>query len=185
MNRTNEFASGSNQPIYSGAAAADFMDGGWRKHSLGDNDSLRSEKEPGMQWGRYTALVPVSQLLRYREFDRTVTPKFSDTSSIIDSIANDLREKGPQGMRENVHLTYDHVNKWAYLSEGNHRLAAAIKAGLSHIPVTIHARGELDREKARGIGAPLHMDNRLHEKQTGYFPSQVHPGNFKEFEGAR
>lgn len=171
-------------PTYSGPGLATHENGGWSTHAIADNGSLKGD-EPGYKWGHYAALVPVHQLMRYKEYDRAGAQGFRNSGEIINNIAKDLSTHGIEGLREPVHLNYDHANKWGVLTEGNHRLAAAIKAGMSHIPVIIHARGELLRDKRNGVGAPLHMDTRLHEEDYGYHPSIVHPGNFQEFEGAR
>ena len=171
-------------PTYFGKGRAERNAGGWRTQAIADNGSLTG-KEPGAKWSRYTALVPVHQLMRYREYDRTGAQGFSDSQSRVNDIAKDLSTHGVNGMNESVHLTYDHARKWGVLVEGNHRLAAAIQAGVSHIPVTIHARADHFANKSNGVGAPLHMDTRLHEEDVDYHPSIVHPGNFQEFEGAR
>ena len=171
-------------PTYSGPGLARPETGGWAAHAIGDNNTFKGD-EPGLQWGRYTALVPVHQLLKFREYDRTGAMANNWSKDTINSIANDVASKGPQGLNESVHLNYDHDNKWGVLVEGNHRIAAAVKAGVTHIPVTIHARGELGDYKDKSVGAPLHMDTRLREEHFGFHPSIVHPGNFQEFEGAR
>lgn len=179
-----DFFSGSDAPVYSGPGLAGKV-GSWQDFAIGDNGSLKGN-EPGLKWGRYTALIPVSQLVHYREYNRkSYSQRLSDSSDRINEIAQDLTEKNPNAFREHVHLVYDHARKWAYLSEGNHRLAAAIQAGVTHIPVTVSARGNCEDEQRRGVGAPLHMDVRLHEEATGYHPSSIHPGNFQEFEGTR
>jgi len=179
-----DFHEGTNKPVYSGPGLAGRGSNNWRTHAIADNGSLKGD-EPGAKWGHYAALVPVHQLLKYQEFDRTGSQGFSASKKTIDGIANDLSAGGIGGLREPLHITYDHDRKWGVLVEGNHRLAAAIQAGVSHLPVIIHGRGEHFANKQNGVGAPLHMDTRLHEEDTEYHPSVIHPGNFKEFESAR
>jgi len=158
--------------------------GDWMKHAIGDNGSITGE-EPGAKWNRFTALVPVHQLAHYQEFNRAGSDGFSSSKKTIEDITNDLVSKGVNGIREPLHITYDHDAKWGVLVEGNHRLAAALRAGVSHLPVIIHGRADHWANKKNGIGHPLHMDTRLHEIDTGYHPSVIHPGNFQEFEGSR
>jgi ParB-like chromosome segregation protein Spo0J len=81
-------------------------------------------------------------------------------------------------------MKYDHKTKWGVLVEGNHRLAAALKAGVTHLPVAVTTGADLSDRKRKLVGAPLHIDNRIVEK-GGWMPSDVHPGNFKQFEGSR
>lgn len=186
MPRNNgDFQSQAQGPEYFGKEGL-AEPGRWHIHALGERAEGENANEPGAQWGKWTALVPVQTLLNYREYDRT-TPKqaYPDSESNIESIANDLRTGGPQALKEVLHISYDHDNKWAYLGEGNHRLAAAIRAGVTHLPVMVHRKSDLSHLKEQGVGAPLHLDNRLVEKGRGYFPSVIHPGNFMEFQGAR
>ena len=171
-------------PTYTGPGLATHENGGWSTHAIADNGSLKGN-EPGYKWGRYAALVPVAHLMRYKEYDRAGAQGYSNSKENINNIANDLSTHGIGGLREPVHLNYDHDRKWGVLVEGNHRLAAALQAGVSHIPVIVHARADLFKDKHNGVGAPLHMDTRLHEEAYDYHPSIVHPGNFQEFESAR
>jgi hypothetical protein len=163
----------------------------WSKVALSERSPEEAKDEPGRKWGKYTALVPVHQLARFREYNRTGQHAqkngslMSDVSSKdrISSIAKDLKEGGVNAMREPLSLDYSHEHKWGHLSEGHHRLEAAIQAGVTHVPVQVYQAKHLDRTHA---GAPLHMDNRMQEPGShGYFPSNLHPGNFQEFEGAR
>jgi hypothetical protein len=174
----------SARPVYSGPGLAEQQPNGWMTHAISENGSLTGE-EPGMQWNRYTALVPGHQLLRFREYDREGSQGFSNSQENIRGIAKDLSAQGVKGLREPVSLEYDHENNWGVVTEGNHRLAAAVQAGLTHIPVTIHARADHSTNKKNGVGAPLHMDTRIRHEGHGYHPSILHPGNFQEFEGAR
>lgn len=178
-----EFHGGTNRPVYSGPGLAGRGANSWRAHAIGDNNSLKGD-EPGAKWGSYTALVPVHQLLPYREYDRTGNQGFSNSKDTINDIAKDLSTHGAHGMQNAVQLNYDHDRKWGVLVEGNHRLEAAIQAGITHIPVTVLGRANHMANKHNGVGAPLHMDTRLNE-EGGYHPSSIHPGNFQEFEGAR
>ena len=186
MTRSNaEFGAGSSRPVYSGPGLAESQSHGWMTHSIADNPGSFTGEEPGLKWNRYTALVPVHHLVRFAEYDRAGSQGFDSSKDNIDKIANDLKEQGVDGLREPVSLNYDHNLRWGVLTEGNHRLAAAVKAGITHIPVTVHTRGSEASNKRKGVGAPLHMDTRLHEEKYNYHPSIVHPGNFQEFEGAR
>lgn len=177
-------------PVYTGPGLAKSRSD-WEQASLAerrwDDRAHAAAEEPGARWGHDVALVPVSQLAKYTEFDRNVTPKWSkeDSESTINSIANDLRKGGVNALHGPVIMTYSHKSRWGYIGEGNHRIAAAIRAGISHLPVRVAGtRYDLEEEKRRGVGSAMHLDNRVVE-EGGYFPQDLHPGNFKEFEGAR
>ena len=176
----------SSVPIYTGSGLAkDSRD--WSKVSLAERRTVEASKEPGGRWGVDVALVPVAQLAKYTEFDRTVQPSWSKEYSdeTIDSIADDLRKGGVTALRDTPIMTYSHKSRWGYVHEGNHRVAAAIRAGITHIPVRVtRTTSDLEHYRREGIGAPMHLDNRVVE-ESGYIPAYLHPGNFQEFEGAR
>lgn len=191
------------RPVYSGPGLASRI-GSWAKYALTNNRSAAEVKaSPGGKYNQYTAMVPTQSLVKYMEYDRQGKHAFPNGHSerVINDIADDLRKGGSAAMREPLWLNYDHSSRWAHLSEGHHRLEAALRAGVSHVPVMISGRGASKDERFRlalqpereGLkpGAPLHLDTRLVENPSGrigedsYLPSQIHPGNFLEFEGAR
>jgi hypothetical protein len=51
----------------------------------------------------------------------------------VERLTHELRNG--RGLREVLHLGYSPDHNWASLGEGNHRMHAAIAAGLSHVPV--------------------------------------------------
>lgn len=189
MGRNNaDFSTGHGGPVYSGSGVAAAFGGGdrWFKHALGERyDDEQRQGEPAAEagYGRYTALVPVSSLVKYREYERGGRDANSGSEKVINSIADDLRSG--KKINEPLSMSYDHETGWGVIGEGNHRLEAAIRAGVSHVPVQIHRSSYASNAKRNGVGAPLTLDRRLIEKETGYFPSIMHPGNFKEFENAR
>jgi hypothetical protein len=159
---------------------------GWNKYSLAHGYG-RTDDDPGNHWGRPdVALVPIHSLLKYREVDREGQHAFDHSPRNIDAITQDLKEGGVKAMREPLYLLYDHDSHWAYLGEGHHRLIAAQRAGLTHVPLRVlRGHGDARANMLEGKGAPMHLDNRLVEKSSGYIPGMLHPGNFQEFEGAR
>lgn len=176
----------SDRPVYTGSGLANNSSD-WSRVSLAERRTTEASKEPGARWGFDVALVPVAQLAKYVEFDRTTQPSWSKEYSdeTINSIADDLRKGGVNALRDTAIMSYSHKSRWGYVHEGNHRIAAALRAGITHMPVRItRTSSDMSHERSKGIGAPLHLDNRVVEK-GGYIPSYLHPGNFKEFEGAR
>ena len=173
---------GQQFPNYSGTEGVGER---WSTHALSERPRQDTADEPGSKWDRYTALVPVDKIAHFAEYDRTRHDAFGHSTQTIHNISNELKEGGPQAIREPLWMKYDHKNKWGVLVEGNHRLAAAIKAGVTHLPVAITTGADLSTHKRSRVGSSLNIDNRIVEKHTGYMPSDVHPGNFKEFEGHR
>jgi hypothetical protein len=138
-----------------------------------------------------TAQVPVSTLLRYREYDRNIRP--GDVQN-VEQIMKWMQEKSP--MHDPLRIYYSHPSKWGHLAEGNHRLAAAVRLGITHLPVIVHYnKYEEEERKAKGIGAPLtlledELPKRVNYGQkpdpdgvhrpVPYFAGDMHPHVFRE-----
>ena len=156
-----------------------------------DNVALKISGGKGHVEGDETrsvvGMVPVSRLIALREFDRTKSDQNWDGHSThtIDSIAADI--KSGKGITNPIMVAYDHKNKWGYIGEGNHRLAAAIKAGATHVPVTVYRQPGLDAHKNKRVGGHLAMTTNFteqhHAQITGeeYVPTNIHPSHFKQF----
>lgn len=94
-------------------------------------------------WVRTSALVPFQgNNLRYHD---------------INDLATSLRG----GFREPLHFAYNYVSGLGALVEGNHRVQAALHAGIEHVPVQLRVH-----EHARGV----HPVN----KQPGYPDAYPH-----------
>lgn len=186
------------RPVYSGPGIANStgsQSNSWEHFALSNRPAEATKDEPAQVWAkgpgkenrngmdRYTAMVPVSQLTKYTHFDRNS----EDDEATTNALAQTLKTQGIAGLHNALELSYDRENDWGVLAEGHHRLKAAIRAGITHVPVMVTTRsGWADVYRKKGFGAPLHMDRRVQEQgDRGYHPAYVHPGNFQEFEGAR
>jgi hypothetical protein len=129
-----------------------------------------------------TGMVSVHSLRPLMEFDRSGKDADPHSAQRISDIAADI--KSGKGITNPLMVAYDHKNKWGFIGEGNHRLAAAIQAGASHVPVTVYRQGNLAKHKEQGIGNHLAMmtDFGRGTPQTeDYVPTNIHPGHFKQF----
>lgn len=113
-------------------------------------------------------LVPISTLEKYKEFDRegkdsVMSPEY------LDELTSDIKRNG---FEEPLQLT--HENGIGSLSEGNHRLIAAKRLGMTHVPVIVYNRGSIPE----GKGTTLTWVGG--ENKHGYIPSIAHPSNYKE-----
>jgi len=129
-----------------------------------------------------TGMVSVHALRPLMEFDRLGEHAHSNSREVVNSIAADI--KSGKGITNPIMVAYDHKNKWGYIGEGNHRMAAAIQAGATHVPVTVYRQGNLAEHKEQGIGGHLAMmtDFGRGTPQTeDYVPTNIHPGHFKQF----
>jgi hypothetical protein len=142
---------------------------------------------PGDQTNQVVKMVPISTVRQYLEFDRTGKDSFGDESEkIIKEIEKELRSG--RGIRNALQLFTSIDDGWAYLGEGHHRLIAAERAGLTHVPVTV----EIDKSnrrasdnKKKGVGAPLslvHPKMWQREEKNDYLPGRATPGVFAELQ---
>jgi hypothetical protein len=122
-------------------------------------------------------MVPTSVMKRFREFDRTNTSESTGERSagVIEGIKNDIANGG--GIHEPIVLDYNHETGMGHISEGNHRLAAAMAANVSHVPVRVYRGNRTGKNEA-----PLTLTNDFGDKH-GYVPSQMHPHHFAELKG--
>jgi hypothetical protein len=122
-------------------------------------------------------MVPTHVVARYTEFDRN-----SENPEKVNRLAKDIAENG---IREPLQIDYHHDSGWGTLVEGNHRIAAAMRAGLTHVPVVV--TGVLSK---RPKGAPLHLSEGemptppewMTHRNPPYF-KQAHPSAFRELAG--
>jgi hypothetical protein len=134
-------------------------------------------RNPSLSKNDATGLVKTDFVKKFLEFDRTKTPKFGaeDSAETISKITQDL--KSGKGFKDELLLEYaiDNNGKlYLKLVEGNHRLQAAINAGISDVPVRMIKTGEardIKGFKASGLDSQIKRDS------TGYLPSDSHPRN--------
>jgi len=130
-----------------------------------------------------TKMVPISVVKRYREYDREGKQSHGPLSEeTISNITNDLKSGGV--IKTPLSIYHSDAHNWGYLAEGHHRLIAAERAGLTHVPVYVgsveHGAGEAERKK-NGIGAPLHLTSDFSPiPGQKYVPPKVHPEHFRE-----
>ena len=122
-----------------------------------------------------TALVKTDFIKKYLEFDRNKIVKFDKdySAQTIAKITEDL--KSGKGFTDVIYLEYaiDPQGKlYLKVVEGNHRIQAAINAGITDIPVTMVKVGEardIKGYKATGL------DSRIERDWSGYLPSDASP----------
>lgn len=118
-------------------------------------------------------LVPTHVVAKMAEWDRTGRGANPDSPQVIDGLRQDLR--AGKGFTSPLMVEYNHKEGWAYLGEGNHRLAAAQAEGVPEVPVRVvrSLSGPANR-KQQGIGvAATHQP--IPGAPSDYFPSDVHP----------
>lgn len=142
---------------------------------------------PGDETRSITKMLPIETVKRYRELDREGAHSYGEHSEeIINKLTEELKSGGV--IKEPLMLEHSTKHQWGYLGEGHHRLIAAERAGLTHVPVFVYSGASgygPGKRKQAGIGAPLTlMTNfaKLHNLVGEYQPEEIHPGHFKELQ---
>lgn len=136
---------------------------------LSDEDLVKS-LNPNMKDVSNVGLVETNFIKEYLEFDRRGADAYPEESAkTIAGATDDL--KAGKGFNNPLQLEYfvDENGKLGLLlTEGNHRILAAIDAGVDYVPVRM-VRGVNDNPKPAGIKSGIQPD------KTGYTPASASP----------
>ena len=82
-------------------------------------------------------LVPISELIKFREFDRRVNFKWDKkySTSAIEQAKSEFLQNG---ITDILIINYSQSDKKVLLVEGNHRLVAAMELGLKYLPARVY-----------------------------------------------
>lgn len=121
----------------------------------------------------FCELVPVEDLIRMRDFDRTITYKYSreDSESTIERLKQSFLKIG---LISPVRIDYYQFDKKVLMSEGNHRLNAAIDLGLKFYPATVYSLKIEIPESKKDKGLPVQG---YKEDEYGYVPENLKPSD--------
>jgi hypothetical protein len=131
----------------------DFISPETMQYSVRPNDANEGLFRPGAQSFDYKnvpepatpytfGLVPTEKLAPLREFDRAAAPEGlgnvgpDNIQKLMDHLAQGGRWSDPTA------VAYYPNQNWAYLAEGNHRLALAEALGLEKLPTTLWRAGD-------------------------------------------
>ena len=124
------------------------------------------------------AMLPIEEVEKFVVLDREGEDNIGNSKETIAKIQKELEDGG--SIREPLYIDYDSEFNWGVLSEGHHRLAAARKAGLTHVPVRMYrAYGRNGSDKKRGLGSDLTFTPGV--DQFGWEPQSAHASFFDQF----
>jgi hypothetical protein len=117
-------------------------------------------------------LVPVSELIKFREFDRKVSPKYNKENS-VDNINHLKFMFQKDGVKSPLIIEYSKEDNAVLIIEGNHRLNSAIDLGMEYLPARVvlkkyskFSKNQLKNAmKVSGVEA----------NEFGYIPSNMKP----------
>lgn len=113
-------------------------------------------------------LVPISELIKFREFDRRKSFKWNEEYS-TNAIEQAKREFLEKGITDILIINYSQSDKKVLLVEGNHRLIAAMELGLKYLPARVYrSKSPINNKNAMKVsGYP--------EDRYGYVPGDLKP----------
>jgi hypothetical protein len=116
-------------------------------------------------------LVPVKELIKFREFNRNSMPKYNKKDSLdtIDKLAKSFQE---EGIKEPLIIEYSADDKSVLLIEGNHRLNSAEMLGIEYLParIVLRKRPFSPTMKSRSM-----LVDGVTADNYGYIPSNMKP----------
>ena len=117
-------------------------------------------------------LVPVSELIKFREFDRKVKPKYNQDNS-RDNINHLKYMFQKDGVKEPLIIEYSAQDNSVLLIEGNHRINSAIDLGMEYLPARVVLRkyGKYSPEKLKSTMEVYGIK----ANSSNYIPSELKP----------
>jgi hypothetical protein len=129
-------------------------------HSVIPKDTSRWEA-----YGNNIQMVPTNILKHYREYNRA-----TDSAHSLEQVNKLMEDIKKHGIKEPLILEYATKDKTAYLGEGNHRLAAAIKLGIKDVPVRVYRRTEGFSHAKKPVPG-------IEPNKHGYVPQDMSPSD--------
>jgi hypothetical protein len=117
-------------------------------------------------------LVPVSELIKFREFDRKVNPKYNKENS-VDNINHLKFMFQKDGVKSPLIIEYSKEDNAVLIIEGNHRLNSAIDLGMEYLPARVVLKKYSKFSKSQLKNAM--KVSGVEGDQYGYIPSNMKP----------
>lgn len=117
-------------------------------------------------------LVPISELIKFREFDRKVSPKYNKENS-VDNINHLKFMFQKDGVKSPIIIEYSAEDNAVLVIEGNHRLNSAIDLGMEYLPARVVLRkyGKYSPAKIKNTMKV----NGVQADSSNYIPSNLKP----------
>ena len=117
-------------------------------------------------------LVPVEQLIKFKEYDRIGEDRFPESSDKIKTIKRSFIENG---IKDVLIIDYSQPDKSVLLIEGNHRLIVAMLLGLRYLPARVVRRNSSfdQRDSLKSMRVTGIEPNRHNYVPADLKPSQV------------
>ena len=116
-------------------------------------------------------LVPLNQLLKFKQFDRYKEPKWNknDSNLTIKSLEKSFLD---EGIKEPLIIEYSTEDNSVLLIEGNHRLQTALNMGCDYLPARVVLRkspfGKVSKTRSMQVGG-------IKADEYGYISSDLRP----------
>jgi len=118
-------------------------------------------------------LVPVNQLLKFKQFDRYKEPKWNEKDSKL-TIKNLEKSFLSEGIKEPLIIEYSQDDNSVLLVEGNHRLQTALNMGCDYLPARVILRktifGKVSKSRSMQVDG-------IKANEYGYISSDLRPSD--------
>ena len=117
-------------------------------------------------------LVPVAELIKFREFDRKVSPKYNKENS-VDNINHLKFMFQKDGVKSPLIIEYSKEDNAVLIIEGNHRLNSAIDLGMEYLParVVLKKYSKFTKNQLKNAMEVSGVEG----NEFGYIPSNMKP----------
>ena len=116
-------------------------------------------------------LVPLNQLLKFKQFDRYKEPKWNKNDSNLTIKSLEKSFLG-EGIKEPLIIEYSTEDNSVLLIEGNHRLQTALNMGCDYLPARVVLRkspfGKVSKTRSMQVGG-------IKADEYGYISSDLKP----------
>jgi hypothetical protein len=118
-------------------------------------------------------LVPVNQLLKFKQFDRYKEPKWNTNDSNLTIKSLEKSFLG-EGIKEPLIIEYSTEDNSVLLIEGNHRLQTALNMGCDYLPARVVLRkspfGKVSKTRSMQVDG-------IKANEYGYISSDLRPSD--------
>jgi hypothetical protein len=117
-------------------------------------------------------LVPVAELIKFREYDRKVSPKYNKENS-VDNINHLKFMFQKDGVKSPLIIEYSKEDNAVLIIEGNHRLNSAIDLGMEYLParVVLKKYSKFTKNQLKNAMKVSGVEG----NEFGYIPSNMKP----------
>lgn len=144
----------------------------------GDLSDMSSRQEGArVEWVRTDALMKHREWIHGPGFSRSPEGEQMAPRHTPEEWAANVQSVKDEGIRQPIHVNWDPKSNYAYLPEGNSRLAWAAEAGHEAVPVAGHRHSWIPDRRAYKLPGPS-KGPEVKERHGNHIPADISPSEF-------